>query len=335
MKLRIFFILNVVKKNLFIFALIFLIGVLSLNQNFLKNIFNSPTAFAIGDLTVDWGVPEGSPIFVVNNVAPGQNEQRTVQVSNGASSPRTVGIRGIEATDSANMSDVMKITITEGITDLYGGTAGEKTLTQFFTESAGPNGVQLSTLAPGGNTSYIIKVKFDESAGNQFQNQTIIFDLKIGISIDLPAACDNITFIGDPIFGTSGNDSLNGNSKNNLIVTFEGNDVVSGGGGDDCIIAGAGADNLSGGSGNDVLSGEGGQDSIQGGSGNDTILGGTANDTLDGGSDNDTISGEGGNDKMTGGSNNDNLNGGDGTDSANGQSGTDTCVAETRVQCEI
>ena len=48
------------------------IGILLIISSFLlvhSGILNrvSSTARAVGDLSVDWGVPEGDPIFVVNN----------------------------------------------------------------------------------------------------------------------------------------------------------------------------------------------------------------------------------------------------------------------------
>lgn len=359
------------KRISFIVALLFLIGVLSLNQNFLKNIFNSPTAFAIGDLTVNWGVPEGNPIFTVSNIAPGQTEERIVQVSNGASSARPVGVRGIEATDSANLSDVMEMTISQGATDLYGGTTGIKTLTQFFTESSGINGIPLSILGPGINTNYAFKVKFSDSAGNEFQGQSIVFDLKIGITVDVPTDCSSIIFSGSPIFGTQGNDNINGTLGNDLIIGFEGNDRLSGGGGMDCIIGNegndildgglakdflfgnAGNDNLSGGlaedmiiggADEDIIDGGVGADKIEGNEGDDNILGGVdgdqikgdlGDDKIDSGVGNDTVFGDDGNDNIKGGVGNDILDGGSNTDNIDGGVGMDTCIAETKIHCEL
>lgn len=358
------------KRIILVISLIFLIGVLISDNSFSK-IFKSSTAFAIGDLTVNWGVPEGNPIFVVSNIVPGGTESRTVQVSNGGISTRLVGVRGIEASDSGNLSDVMEITITEGVTDLYGGTTGVKTLTQFFSDSGNINGIALSNLAPGGNTSYVFKVKFKESAGNEYQGKTIVFDLKIGITVNIPAECSGITFSGSPIFGTSNSETIRGTNKNDLIFAFEGNDKVFGLSGKDCIVGGAGNDELrgelgedfifgnegndlligangkdfiSGGIGNDqikgetgedTLYGEGGDDDIKGGSGNDLINGGEGNDLLNGEAGSDEVLGEAGNDDMKGGSGGDDLIGGADTDKANGEAGKDSCIAEIEISCEI
>lgn len=253
------------------------------------------TAFALGDLTIDWGVPTGDPIFVISNFLPADMEEKEVDVTNDGISPRTVGVKGVQTSETQNFSDALIMEIFDGPTLIY----GPKTLTQFFTDSSGPTGIPLSTLAPSAGTTYKFKVTFNELGGNGYQGANIVFDLKIGITIALPADCLAINFTGDPIFGTSGDDDINGTSKSELIITFEGDDRIRSGGGRDCILAGEG------------------------------------NDTADGGSGNDVVFGGEGNDKLTGGSGNDLIIGGAGVDSAKGGTGTDTCDAETENTCEL
>src|SRR3970040_1685578 len=65
-------------------------------------------------------------------------------------------------------------------------------LDQFFTDSTGPDGIPLSTLGPGDSTTYTFKVTFDETAGNEFQEKQVIFDLIIGIAIAVPEECQEI-----------------------------------------------------------------------------------------------------------------------------------------------
>lgn len=325
------------------------------------------TVQAVGDLTITWGVPEGDPIFVVSNMVPGQTETRTVGVSNGASASRPVGIKGIRTAGLGNIEDKLNIVIKEGLATLYGPT----TLTQFFTDSSSTDSVPLSTLGPGGSTNYDIQVTFDPTAGNEYQSTSVVFDLKIGISIATPEACQNIVFSGLPIFGTSGNNIIHGTNGNDLIFALEGNDKVFGKLGDDCIVGAEGNDELRGevgqdiligGSGNDLLiggnnedtifgengndeiRGENSEDVLSGGAGDDKIIGGNADDQIDGGEGNDniksengadTVLGQAGNDKIDGGSGNDNLTGGAGTDSIDGKSGRDTCDGEIEIHCEI
>ena len=314
------------KKRILVILSLIVVAVLLIQNNGF-GLFDTQKAYAIGDLTVDW---DTDPLFNYSNIAPGFNVTKNVNVANGAPTPRPVGVRGILTSDPGNLRSVMHIEIKEGVNILY-----SDTLENFFTDSAGPNGLLLSTLNNGANTDYSFKTTFDESAGNNFQNQTIIFDLQIGISVDLPSSCDNITFNGNIMFGTASADALTGGSKNDLIIGFEGNDVLSGGGGNDCLVGGSGQDILNGGSGNDIHDGGPQNDIINGGSGNDQIDGGLGNDQIDAGSDNDTVLGNDGNDNISGGSGNDNLTGGIGTDRIRGGSGMDTCDGETEFTCEL
>ncbi len=92
-----------------------------------------------------------------------------------------------------------------------------------------------------------------------------------------PCSCGSYTY------GTSGDDTLNGNSGNN------------------CIYGGDGDDTINGLAGNDKLYGESGEDSLYGGAGNDCLFGGPNGDYLDGGSDYDELRGNGGPDTCVNG----------------------------------
>lgn len=359
-----------IKRIILVISLIFLIGALLYSNNGFKN---PQTVLAVGDLTVSWGVAEGDPIFVVSNMAPGQTEQRVVNVLNTAPTSRPVGVRGVKTSETGNLSTVLNFVISENGTDLYGGTSltGPKTLAQFFTDSLDPDGISLSTLGPGSSTNYTFKATFDSSSGNEFQGTQVIFDIIMGIAIDVPDECEEAGISGFPIFGTSASERINGTQGNDIIFALEGDDRVFGFGGNDCIIGGEGNDQLRGEtgddfifgeSGNDLLIGAVGNDQIFGGEGNDNIrgennddqlfgeagedkiTGGNGNDQIDGGAGNDDISAENGNDsasggdgsdKLDGGAGNDNLTGDSGLDSANGKSGTDTCDSEVEVNCEL
>ena len=336
-------------------------------------LFDKKTAYAVGDLNVLWGVPDGDPIFVVSNMLPGDTEDRDVDVANGGTVPRDVGVRGVKTEEIASFAAILDFVVSEGGSDLYGGTSptGPKTLEEFFADSSGPNGIFLSNLGNGDTTTYNFKATFPSSAGNEYQEAKVVFDLIIGIVSDIPNECSEIEFSGSPIFGTSGNDTIRGTRGNDLIFALEGNDKVFAWSGDDCIVGGTGNDELRGetgndiifgnegddkvygavgqdllfgGSGNDLVKGENGEDVIFGNEGNDTMLGGNANDVMHGNTGNDQMNGENGTDQVFGDEDNDTLIGGngpdtlignDGTDSANGQNGADTCDAEVEVNCEI
>jgi Ca2+-binding RTX toxin-like protein len=363
------------KKLLIIFISLIVISVAFWRTNGF-GVLKSATAFAIGDLVVDWGIGTGDvgPIFNITGMAPGQTVSRVVNVSNSGSGIRPLAVRGIQtATDSAGLANVLDITISNGGVDLYGGSSptGPKTLQNFFIESQDPSGIDLLNLNPTSSVDLTIKVKFQESAGNEYQNQSLMFNITIGIGFDLPTQCENMTFLGDPIFGTSGSDNISGGNGGKLIITFEGNDNVRGGNGNDCIISGPGQDAVAGNNGNDVIDTGNGNDAASGGNGEDVIILGEGNDSADGGTGadlisagggvdnvnggdgndqitlgegidnasgglgNDNIDGQGGNDLIAGGNGNDTLTGGLGVDTATGNAGTDTCNAETEVGCEL
>ena len=310
---------------------IFVIGIITAlafnfaSPNFLQN---DSTVQAVGDLTVDWGIGTGDvgPIFVVNNMAPGDSQSRSVNVINNASTARPVGVRGVKTSETGDLSTVLDIVISEGATDLYGGTTGSKTLAQFFTDSSGIDGIPLSILNPSQSTTYTFKVTFQESVGNDFQAKNVVFDLKIGIAIHVPDECTDIQFSGNPIFGTENRDVLHGTNGNDLIFAFEGNDIVNASNGDDCIVGGAGDDILHGSNGRDVILGEGGNDRIDGSNGDDVLIGGDGNDVIDSSNGNDQINGGEGNDKILASNGNDQIDAGGGNDQVEGSNGNEDII---------
>ncbi len=115
-------------------------------------------------------------------------------------------------------------------------------------------------------------------------------------------------------YGGSGNDTISGNKKGNILKGGKGDDVLDGGrgsdklygnGGSDDLYGGKGRDKLYGGKGNDDLFGNGGKDKLEGGGGRDILKGGSANDKLYGGN---------GADRLVGGKGDDVLKGGTGAD---------------------
>lgn len=291
----------------------------------------SKTAYAVGDLAVDWGVPEGNPIFTVSGAAPGQTEIRNVDVTNSSLSLKPVAVRGLLASQSAGMSSVLDITISEGGNTLY----GPVTLDQFFSDSNSSDGIPLSDLNSGAQTTYQFELTFKTEAENEFQNQTIVFDLIIGVAFSVPVECGSPAQYGTPIFGTSGNDNLRGGNKKDLIVGLEGDDTISGGNSDDCLIGGPGDNKIDGGNADDVIVAGDGNNKIHGGNGKDVVTTGSGNDKIDGGNANDTVNAGGGNDIISGGNGNDELFGELGIDSIHGGNGKDVCEAENKVKCEL
>jgi len=318
--------------------------------------------FAVGDLNIIWGVPDGDPIFVVANMLPGDEESRTVEVVNNASSARPVAVRGVKTSELLAFAGILDFVISEEGVEIWTGK-----LQDFFDEPSIP----LTLLGAGDTTHYTFAAAFPNVAGNEYQGAEVVFDIIFGIDSDIPAECQHIEFTGDPIFGTEGDDSIDGTRGNDLVFALEGDDYVTTFGGDDCIVGGAGNDELRGetghdiifgnegddlvvgavgrdllfgGDGNDTIRGENNEDEIYGGDGDDFITGGNSADLIHGDDGADTIRSENGGDEVFGDAGNDNLDGGNGndfltggadSDSINGKNGTDTCDGEIEVQCEL
>ena len=98
------------------------------------------------------------------------------------------------------------------------------------------------------------------------------------------------------VFGTRGDDVLNGTDASDFIFGRNGNDHIVGGDGNDWLDGDKGKDVLEGGSGNDKLFGDKGCDELYGGDGKDWLFGGKGNDLLDGGAGSDKVFGGKGND---------------------------------------
>jgi hypothetical protein len=134
------------------------------------------------------------------------------------------------------------------------------------------------------------------------------------------------------IFGTDGNDTLDGTNQADCIVAGAGKDKIKAGNGDDIVFAGDGDDDITGDNGNDTLFAGAGNDRALGGNGNDTLRGDDGSDFLNGesgddqlfgGAGDDEIYGDNGNDVVFAGAGNDRLYGGNGDDALHGEDGAD------------
>ncbi|MGJ0359846.1 hypothetical protein NG785_09320 [Aliarcobacter cryaerophilus] len=130
----------------------------------------------------------------------------------------------------------------------------------------------------------------------------VVVDLGIEKALDngyqnLNVAVEDILKNIQRVIGTSGDDTLYGNSYANVFIGGDGNDYIDGR------------------EGNDTIYGTSGNNQLFGSAGADTIYGGTGNDTLSGGADNDILDGRlGGNNTYIGGTGDDTMFGGSGRD---------------------
>jgi Ca2+-binding RTX toxin-like protein len=129
----------------------------------------------------------------------------------------------------------------------------------------------------------------------------------------------NVQRSTDTTNGTDGTwtDGYNANGGINLAYGFEG---YSGGNSDDTLYGNTHNNVINGHNGDDKIYGLGGNDTLNGGNGNDLLDGGEGNDTLNGANGNDTLNGSNGDDFFIGSirydtsTDADAYNGGDGVD---------------------
>lgn len=129
------------------------------------------------------------------------------------------------------------------------------------------------------------------------------------------------------IYGTSGDDSLDGSANGEVYITGEGNDTVFSRQGDDIIYGGIGSDYIDSCEGNDTIYGDDGS-LIVGNDGNDTIYSRNGDDFIHGYGGNDSINSGNGNDIVYGGEGNDTIYGEEGADSMYGGTGDDVYIID-------
>lgn len=291
------------------------------------------TANAATTLDIDLGVPSGEAIFTLTNMLPGDIESRDVTASNSGDEPGDLSVISIKDDSSTHppfLEDLLTIIIYEDGSPIY----GPVSVQQFFDDSGESlDGLYLGQVSPGGAVTYTFEVTFPESAGNEYQNKFVVFDLKfvtpLAPPIELPEECKDLEgIVTKKIEGDEHSNFIWGTHESELIMVYGKNDVVFGNGGDDCIFGGEGNDRLYGGTGNDIIVGGPGKDKIYGQTGEDILWGNEGNDKIDGGSDSDLIYGGVGDDQLDGQSENDIVYGGEGKDNIKGGGGKDHLYGE-------
>lgn len=129
------------------------------------------------------------------------------------------------------------------------------------------------------------------------------------LSFTIPPVLDDIVegtagndLITDAYLGDPDGDRVDNNDSTGAETGNPGSndDVIHAGAGNDTIYAGAGSDEVLGGADNDLIFGGGGADSLFGQDGNDTINGGGGADTISGGAGDDILEGNNGADILDG-----------------------------------
>ncbi len=175
--------------------------------------------------------------------------------------------------------------------------------------------------------------RFDPDSGEQLVSDSWLDDRakllawKAGGSEErVVAGREDWTFVDRTSIDANGNPAIL-----ELKTGVEGagqNQVVFGSAGDELLQGVSGSDRMYGGAGDDVLRGGAGGDHLEGGQGNDLVMGGAGNDQLAGDQGDDELEGGRGHDQLAGGSGDDLLTGGRGNDRLEGGAGRDTYVLE-------
>jgi hypothetical protein len=141
---------------------------------------------AFDDLSVDFNVPSGSPLFTIPDMKPGDpSYTRTITVRNSGQVRRMISVRGIRTggtTMLPNIEHVLEIIISSGGIDIYGGSSptGAKTVEQFFTDSFSATGILLGIINPSQSLPYTIRIYFPADSGNEYQAKSVVFTLAFG-----------------------------------------------------------------------------------------------------------------------------------------------------------
>ncbi|KKR28936.1 hypothetical protein A2715_05875 [Candidatus Woesebacteria bacterium RIFCSPHIGHO2_01_FULL_39_32] len=287
--------------------------------------------YAVDPLIVTYtpeGPPPNPPMFVVTNMLPGDEKQKDFNVKNDSGEDESVTMDFVKTDEYKAFAGILDVEVTELTSTLiFSGKLQALFDAPLF---------NLGNFPAGADKSYRVKVKFPSSAGNEYQEARVIFNIiwqTDAPGIELPPECQHLSgVITSVIEGTEGNDNINGTIANEFILAKGGNDRIDSNGGHDCVVGGEGNDRIYSGSGDDVDLGGNGNDRIRSGSGNDKVWGGTGNDDIDVGSGNDLaygnegeddIDGGDGDDEIYGGSENDEIRGGSGNDKLYGEAGDD------------
>lgn len=114
-------------------------------------------------------------IFSINDFKPGDCELENYTLKNTKSHAVSYSIKS-NVTETSILPNATMMEIKNGSTILY----GPKTLTQFFIDSASPNGLNLIVLHPNEEVTLSFNACFDIEAGNEYQKSKVVFDLTFG-----------------------------------------------------------------------------------------------------------------------------------------------------------
>ena len=170
----------------------------------------APKTFAVAVTTVEF---EQAPLFSSVNFAPGDSVSRWVKLNNTTSSPHRAILRTINVVNDGELGDAIGLVIKQGDTVLYDNT---------FTDLFGLSELVLPQVPAGSSTTLDFIATFKTTAGDEYQNSTIGFNLQIGFE-DLDVVVDDSTTIigGEHVGGGGGSGGSITIGQKNLIISGE------------------------------------------------------------------------------------------------------------------
>lgn len=129
---------------------------------------------ALGDVS--------TPIFTVNNAAPGYSENKVLALKNtGSINANNLIMTGVDVIDNlpntlVNLGDVLTIYLWEDFNNDNNVDFGEPTWINGIHLTSIPNNINLGRLNAGETRNFKIKLIFDSDAGNEYQGEGISFN---------------------------------------------------------------------------------------------------------------------------------------------------------------
>jgi hypothetical protein len=137
---------------------------------------------------------EQTPLFSNVNFAPGDSVSRWVKLNNNTTASHRVVLRAINAVSTGDLKNVVGLVIKQGETVLY-----DNTFANLFSLSE----LILPQVAAGEQATFDFIATFKTTAGDEYQNSSMGFNLQIGFE-DTEEVTDDTTSIGGSSGGSSG-----------------------------------------------------------------------------------------------------------------------------------
>ncbi len=115
---------------------------------------------------------QSSPLFYNTNIAPGENIDRTVTVTNNGTENENVYFSTVNNT-STGLAEVMLLSVESGAVNYYN---------DYYSDLFNDEEISLGVLAPGQSRTYVFTSSFASTADDGYQSKTMGFDLCVGFS---------------------------------------------------------------------------------------------------------------------------------------------------------